>query len=98
MQPVAKLPNNPVTQFEPQFSKYLMKLQIERKNFTTINVISNLPAYAACLFQFRNELFDYPTLLQKIPRNGFLLSLVRLSDVVWRRCNDQIENFFLRQL
>ena len=88
MQSVFVMPDDPVVATQSELLEYGIEQGVEREHFAVVDMISDLPAYAAARFQCTNAFRDEPLLSGKpFVEADFLL--VFLSDVVWRGRNEK---------
>lgn len=101
VQSMPEAPNYSVPQDEPEFLENRVEEIIQGVDTPSIvaaadYVISHLPAQTPCGLQSLCELNDHSSLLLSVLLQFHLL-LIWFPNVVWRRCDNQIEKWFLRQ-
>ena len=88
MQAVFKVPDDPVAKFQAVGDEVGVKEDVEGENLPLVDVIADLPAYAAIVGGDPDALFDDSGLLFEVNLD-VEFSLVRLANVVWRGGDDE---------
>src|SRR5579871_2728958 len=89
-----KVPDDPVPKLESLFFKHVVVIDIKRKHFSIINIITGLPANTSTSRQNAFEFVNNHFLLCKVSCN-ILLLLIYLAYIVRWRCNHK-RNTFIR--
>src|SRR5437016_7245520 len=86
-----KMPYDPITQFKSILLKSMIIEDIERKNFSFINIVSCLPTNTSLFRENTYELANNHFLFSKISSN-ILLSFIGLPNIIRRRSGNQRYN------
>ena len=83
------MPNNSVAQFEAERLQQWVKIYVQRENFSVINIIADLPANRAVIFEHPHQLTE-----QRLKSCNIVLNvragLVVLPDVAGRRSHQKV--------